>query len=102
VIEIIIQNTGADSRGLDAHPFHIHGAHPWDLGSGNGTYNAKANEAKWKASKGSPILRDTTVLYRYGTLTKNGTDMGWRAWRLKITEPGVWMLHCHILQHIMM
>jgi L-ascorbate oxidase len=41
-------------------------------------------------------------LYRYEMATGNGTDAGWRAWRLKITEPGVWMVHCHILEHMLM
>ncbi|KAK0099391.1 hypothetical protein ONS96_008419 [Cadophora gregata f. sp. sojae] len=102
VIEIIIQNTGADRGGLDAHPFHAHGAHYWDLGSGNGTYDQAANEARWAASAGKPIKRDTSVLYRYAPSTKNGTAMGWRAWRLEVTQPGVWMIHCHILQHMLM
>jgi len=102
VLEIVIQNTGADAAGLDAHPFHAHGAHYWDLGSGNGTYNTAANEAKWKESTGTPVRRDTTVLYRYEMTTGNGTDAGWSAWRLKVTEPGVWMVHCHILEHMLM
>lgn len=100
VLEIVIQNTGADAGGLDAHPFHAHGAHYYDLGSGNGTYNATENEMKWNGTQ--PIKRDTTMLYRYAMTTQNGTDMGWRAWRLRITEPGVWMIHCHILQHMIM
>ncbi|TVY45554.1 Multicopper oxidase [Lachnellula subtilissima] len=92
VLEIVIQNTGADAGGLDIHPFHAHGAHYWDLGSGNGTYDATTNEAKIAAS-GPPIQRDTTMLYRYAMSTANGTDMGWRAWRLKITEPGtIWVM----------
>ena len=100
VLEIVIQNTGADAGGLDAHPFHAHGAHYWDIGSGNGTYNATANEEKLKGT--SPVKRDTTILYRYEMTTINGTDAGWRAWRLRVTEPGVWMIHCHILQHMLM
>lgn len=102
VLEIVIQNTGADAGGLDVHPFHAHGAHYWDLGSGNGTFNATANEEKWAALGTRPVLRDTTVLYRYESATGNGTVQGWRAWRIKITEPGVWMIHCHILQHMLM
>ncbi|KAH8797745.1 Cupredoxin [Xylogone sp. PMI_703] len=102
VLEIVIQNTGADSGGLDVHPFHAHGAHYWDLGSGNGTYDAKANDAKIQASGHSPVKRDTTMLYRYASSTKNGTAEGWRAWRIKVTEPGVWMIHCHILEHMLM
>ena len=27
---------------------------------------------------------------------------GWRAWRLEADEAGVFMLHCHILQHQVM
>jgi hypothetical protein len=46
--------------------------------------------------------RDTTMLYKYAEKTTPGIDMGWRAWRLRVTEPGVWMIHCHILQHMVM
>jgi FtsP/CotA-like multicopper oxidase with cupredoxin domain len=100
VVDIVLLNTGADSGGLDAHPWHAHGRHYWDLGSGNGTYDAAANEAKWAGKE--PATRDTTMLYRYGLTTGNGTVQGWRAWRLRVTEPGVWMIHCHILQHMIM
>ncbi|TAQ86499.1 hypothetical protein B7494_g5173 [Chlorociboria aeruginascens] len=100
VLEIIIQNTGADAGGLDVHPFHAHGAHYWDLGSGNGSYNADENEKLWVGK--IPVKRDTTMLYRYEDITVNGTDAGWRAWRLRVDEPGVWMVHCHILQHMIM
>lgn len=110
IIEIVLQNTGADAGGLDVHPFHAHGSHYYDIGAGNGTYNATANEIilKEKMMAGvngmrwSPIKRDTTMLYRYATGATNGTNAGWRAWRLKVTEPGVWMIHCHILQHMLM
>ncbi|CZT13954.1 related to laccase precursor [Rhynchosporium agropyri] len=103
VLEIVIQNTGADKGGLDGHPFHAHGAHYWDLGAGNGTYNATQNNEYWASnSTGQPIKRDTTMLYRYASTTQNGTAMGWRAWRIEVTQPGVWMVHCHILQHMIM
>lgn len=100
VLEIVIQNTGADSGGLDAHPWHAHGAHYYDIGSGPGVYNAAANEVALAGS--TPIKRDTTMLYRYAATTGNGTDAGWRAWRIRVTEAGVWMIHCHILQHMLM
>lgn len=100
VIEIVIQNTGADSRTVDSHPFHAHGAHYYDIGSGDGMYIAGVNELKLKGT--NPIKRDTTMLYRYAPVAGNGTWAGWRAWRLRITQPGVWMVHCHILQHMIM
>jgi L-ascorbate oxidase len=100
VIEIIIQNTGSDVGSVDVHPFHAHGAHYWDLGSGEGTYDWKENE---KNIGGKQLAkRDTTMLYRYGEKAEKGMDAGWRAWRLRVTEPGVWMVHCHILQHMVM
>ena len=101
VLEIVIQNSAATMNGgLDFHPFHAHGAHFWDIGAGNGTYNVTANEAKLNGTQ--PVKRDTTILYRYAEKTAPGTQMGWRAWRLRVTEPGVWMIHCHTLQHMIM
>ena len=100
VIEIVIQNTGSDVGSLDVHPFHAHGSHYWDLGSGNGTYDSVANEERVKGVQ--LVRRDTTMLYKYGEKVVPGEDMGWRAWRLRATEPGVWMVHCHILQHMIM
>ncbi|KAG9231363.1 Cupredoxin [Amylocarpus encephaloides] len=102
VLGIVIQNTGADKGGLDYHPFHAHGRHYWDLGSGNGTYDAAASDKHWAALDHQPPLRGTSMLYRYANNTKNGTATGWRAWRVRVTEPGVWMIHCHILQHMVM
>ncbi|RDW91612.1 multicopper oxidase-4 [Coleophoma crateriformis] len=100
VLEIVIQNTGSEAGGVDAHPFHAHGKHYWDIGSGPGTYNAAENEKRLSGT--SPVKRDTTMLYVYDTSTSNNTDAGWRAWRLNVVEPGVWMIHCHILQHMIM
>jgi len=63
-------------------------------------YDAAANERKWNASTGKPVKKDTSMLYRYSdTQAANATvrTIGWRAWRLRVTEPGVWLLHCHIL-----
>lgn len=89
VIEIVIQNTGADKGGLDTHPWHAHGAHYWDLGSGNGSYDSVANEKKIVESGNHPVKRDTTMLYRYAKTTGNNTEMGWRAWRIRVDTPGV-------------
>ncbi|KAK1994863.1 L-ascorbate oxidase [Colletotrichum falcatum] len=103
VLEIVWHNTGSlvnGGGGLDIHPFHAHGGHYWDCGSGNGTYDPDANEEKLKNYR--PVKRDTTNLYRYGEKTVSGDVSGWRAWRLRVTDAGVWMVHCHILQHMVM
>jgi L-ascorbate oxidase len=57
VVDIVLLNTGADSGGLDAHPWHAHGRHYWDLGAGNGSYDALENEGKWAGKE--PATRDT-------------------------------------------
>ncbi|KAF2763547.1 L-ascorbate oxidase-like protein [Pseudovirgaria hyperparasitica] len=105
VIEVVFQNTGSlfnNGGGLDVHPFHAHGQHVFDIGSGNGTYDPVANEAKIKERHWRPVERDTTMLYRYGLKTTPGGVSGWRAWRVRLAQPGVWMVHCHTLQHMIM
>ncbi|ORX99505.1 Cupredoxin [Clohesyomyces aquaticus] len=107
VIDIIWENNNGPSGGWDIHPFHAHGRHYWDLGAGNGTYNATANNEKldqlYKDNNGwTPALRDTTMQYRYASSGVPNTTAGWRAWRLNVSEPGVWMMHCHILAHMIM
>jgi L-ascorbate oxidase len=100
VLDIIWQNTGSTAGALDTHPFHAHGAHYYDLGGGDGAYDSTANEALLQNNP--PVLRDTTMLYRYRTTTTPGAPSGWRAWRLRASDAGVWMVHCHILQHMLM
>ncbi|KAK4126927.1 multicopper oxidase [Parathielavia appendiculata] len=107
VLEIVFQNTGSQYPGalgiVESHPFHAHGPHIYDIGSGPGKYDPEANNAKLAALKYRPVKRDTTMLYRYGNGTAApGVPAGWRAWRTRMSQPGVWMIHCHILQHMIM
>ncbi|KAF1967560.1 ascorbate oxidase [Bimuria novae-zelandiae CBS 107.79] len=119
VIEIIFQNTGSlvnFNGGVDVHPFHIHGKHYCDIGScergiymsylvhssGPGAYDWEENEKKIASLNWTPIQRDTAMLYRYETRTTAGAPAGWRAVRIKMDQPGVWMVHCHVLQHMVM
>ena len=90
VLEIILVNTGSvvmNNGGYDYHPFHIHGSHYYDCGSGNGTYDPAANEKKLENY--NPVQRDTTNLYRYSEKGIPGDSQGWRCWRLRVTSPGV-------------
>jgi L-ascorbate oxidase len=81
---------------------HAHGKHYFDLGSGNGTYDAAANEVRF--ANYTPATRDTTILYRFAPSGQKNFTSGWRAWRMRVTEKdvGAWMMHCHILQHMIM
>lgn len=79
VVEIILENTGSlvnANGGYDYHPFHMHGGHYYDCGSGNGSYDAVVNEERLEGY--NPVLRDTTTLYRYQTTGTPGKEMGWR------------------------
>ncbi|KAK9311319.1 Cupredoxin [Lipomyces starkeyi] len=100
VLEIVIQMTGEGNGILNVHPFHAHGEHFYDIGSGNGTYDLVQNEERLKGTE--PVRRDTTMMYRYARSGIAGAPSGWRAWRLRVTNAGVWLAHCHILQHMMM
>ncbi|RSL91621.1 hypothetical protein CDV31_015434 [Fusarium ambrosium] len=102
VLDIVWENNNGPTGGWDFHPMHIHGQHFWDLGSGNGTYDAHQNEKRFRHYV--PVLRDTTILYRYATKGVPHTTAGWRAWRIRVTEEnvGAWMMHCHIAQHAVM
>lgn len=105
VLEIVLQNRGAkvgNSGVLDTHPFHSHGKHYFDIGSGPGKYDAEANNAKLERLGYKPISRDTTMLYQYHDAVAPGEPDGWRAWRVRVGNPGVWMMHCHVLAHMMM
>lgn len=97
VLDIVWQSNSGPTGGWDFHPMHAHGSHYWDLGSGNGTYNATENEKHFVEY--TPAKRDTTMLHRYATSGVPETTAGWRAWRIRITEEeiGAWMMHCHVL-----
>ncbi|KFY22306.1 hypothetical protein V493_06685 [Pseudogymnoascus sp. VKM F-4281 (FW-2241)] len=101
VLEVVVRNTASDRGTLDNHPWHVHGEHVWHIGSGFGEYDSAANEAKWANSPGKPVRRDTMMIYRNttGRTTPNYMD-GWTAWRIRVKTPGVWMVHCHLLPHI--
>ncbi|KAI0867513.1 Cupredoxin [Hypoxylon argillaceum] len=104
VLEIVLQNVGSHAYdgsaggGLDTHPWHMHGRHYYDIGSGEGKYDADVAEAKLAGT--SPVQRDTTMLFRYNATTGQDEIRGWRAWRVRVEDAGVWMVHCHILQHM--
>jgi len=102
VLDIVwLSNSGP--RGIfEYHPMHAHGEHYFDLGSGNGTYDPVANEKNFENY--TPARRDTTMLFRYAESGRDEVTAGWRAWRIRITDEnvGAWMMHCHILHHVIM
>jgi len=105
VLEIVFQNRGAQVPGplmVQSHPFHAHGKHFYDIGGGPGEYDAGAHNAKLEELDYVPVRRDTTMLFRYSDSAEASEAAGWRAWRIRVTDPGVWLIHCHIVGHMVM
>lgn len=104
VLEIVWQNEASDTGIYGVHPMHAHGGPYFDIGSGPGIYDPAANNAKLAQLGWQGSLRDTTLLYAPTATGTPYTVNGWRAWRIRVTPQnvGVWMMHCHILQHMVM
>jgi L-ascorbate oxidase len=106
VIEIVFQQVGAHAYdgtpggGLETHPWHAHGSHIYDIGGGPGVYDPEVAQRQLRGTH--PIQRDTTMLFRYTANVQPDQPWGWRAWRVRVQDPGVWMIHCHTLQHMVM
>ncbi|RDA96123.1 hypothetical protein CP533_1755 [Ophiocordyceps camponoti-saundersi (nom. inval.)] len=81
------------------HPWHAHGAHYWDAGGGRGSWDAATAEKKLQGTQ--PVRRDTTMVYGYGRELAQGAHVSWRLWRMRITQPGVWLVHCHTTAHML-
>ncbi|KAK1754233.1 hypothetical protein QBC47DRAFT_325380 [Echria macrotheca] len=105
VLEVVWQNTGTTIGGtghVEVHPMHGHSKQFYDVGSGRGRYDPDANNAKLERLGYKPVMRDTTMLYRFADGARPGEVSGWRAWRIRVENPGVWMIHCHVLGHMRM
>ncbi|KAH6607356.1 l-ascorbate oxidase [Trichoderma cornu-damae] len=106
VVEIVLQQVGAHALdgspggGLETHPWHAHGRHFCDVGGGPGVYDPDAAQRLLHGTH--PVQRDTTMLFRYTANVQPGQPWGWRAWRVRVHDAGVWMIHCHTLQHMVM
>lgn len=89
VVDLVVQLGNFCST----HPWHMHGHIFWDMGGGSGAYDA----ASFKPLR-NPLKKDTVTL-RPGPV--NGTEVcGYRVLRLKVKNPGVWHMHCHIHDHM--
>lgn len=73
---------------------------------GNFSYEALAQTLANRT--GTPFRRDTSVAYPgpgasyIGQKVPAGTPGGWRLLRIKVTDPGLWLVHCHITMHQIM
>ena len=100
-----------DQGFVEAHPWHFHGAKVcfasgsivalaadttipqyWDMGAGTGNFSYEALEEIQGSVAGSPIPRDTSIVYGgpgasyTGANITSGSPGGWRLFRLSITD----------------
>lgn len=109
VLDIVIQNRAGETTGVaEAHPWHSHGNKYWDMAQGKDEFTYEKVKAYRDAAKGRPFLRDTSVAYPgpgEGYLEAKIPKFdhaGWRMFRIRVENPGVWLIHCHILPHAVM
>uniref|UniRef100_D8PTK2 laccase n=1 Tax=Schizophyllum commune (strain H4-8 / FGSC 9210) TaxID=578458 RepID=D8PTK2_SCHCM len=126
VVDIVFLNVASPTGTLEAHPWHIHGKHPYVMAYGLGEFSQEAYVAARK-NMTAPIKRDTvmgaSILYGYliplcslpnlvyagpegmaysNTTIPQGQVAGWTVFRLRADVPGAFMLHCHIQPHFTM
>ncbi|KAK7395171.1 hypothetical protein VNO78_15717 [Psophocarpus tetragonolobus] len=85
-VEIVFQNTAL----LDAenHPMHLHGFNFFVLAQGFGNYDPARDRVKFNFV--NPQMRNTIAV----------PEGGWAVIRFKANNPGVWLVHCHVDNHL--
>ncbi|OAA34619.1 laccase [Metarhizium rileyi] len=85
---------------MPPHPIHKHGVKMRQIGSGTGPFRWKSVEEAMREipdlfNLENPPRRDTFV-------SLPATDaVNWVVVRYHVTNPGAWLLHCHISNHMM-
>ncbi|ESW12433.1 hypothetical protein PHAVU_008G112100 [Phaseolus vulgaris] len=85
-VEIVLQNTAL--LDTENHPMHIHGFNFFVLAQGFGNFNATRDRVKFNLV--NPQMRNTIAV----------PDAGWAVIRFKANNPGIWMIHCHVDNHM--
>ncbi|PKS07720.1 hypothetical protein jhhlp_006328 [Lomentospora prolificans] len=86
-----------------AHPIHKHGVKMHLLGTGYGPWVWSSVEDAARQMPSSfnlvdPPLKDSFTSLRVGL--EAGQEVAWMALRYHSRNPGAWLLHCHVLQHL--
>ncbi|XP_054781488.1 laccase-7-like [Prosopis cineraria] len=85
-VQVVFQNTAI--LAAENHPMHIHGFNFHVLAQGTGNYNASNDESKFNLN--DPQIRNT-VAVPFG---------GWSVIRFQANNPGIWLVHCHLENHV--
>ncbi|GLT93906.1 hypothetical protein SLE2022_116760 [Rubroshorea leprosula] len=85
-VEMVFQSANVLNASVD-HPMHLHGHSFYVVGSGDGDFDFVEDPKTYN-------LFDPPKLN-----TATSQKSGWLAIRFKATNPGVWLLHCHVERH---
>jgi hypothetical protein len=92
LIDIVFQNAATPGNELGdfnaVHPMHLHGHYFWVLAQGDGAFDAEA--ANSVANFVDPPSRDNIIVH----------SNKWVLIRLKASNPGIWLFHCHSETHL--
>lgn len=99
-VDIILQsNLGPQNPAQPPHPIHKHGNKGYLIGSGNGLFNYSSVAEAQKVIPQS--FNITTAAYRDSfTTAAILMEPAWVAFRYQASNPGAWLLHCHIQTHL--
>ncbi|SPN97365.1 related to laccase precursor [Cephalotrichum gorgonifer] len=85
------------------HPIHKHGVKMHLLGLGYGSWTWASVEEAARDIPGSFNLVDPPVKDSFTSLKVGINDRQHTAWlavRYHVNNPGAWLLHCHVLEHL--
>ncbi|TFY79386.1 hypothetical protein EWM64_g4622 [Hericium alpestre] len=127
-VDLVFLNLASFVGTLEAHPWHIHGAHPFLMAQGLGEFSDDAYTAARQNRTGQPYRLDTGVgacissavlpLSHYSSFSvpqptrrrlfteqHHGParhERRWMVYRLSAVDAGAFLLHCHIQPHMTM
>lgn len=90
----------ADSFPQPPHPIHKHGTKMYHIGSGTGAFRWKSVEEAIKEIPDQFNLVNPPRRDAFSSLPAE-KDVSWVVVRYHAINPGPWLLHCHIQNHMM-
>ncbi|KAF5012204.1 hypothetical protein FDECE_1720 [Fusarium decemcellulare] len=84
---------------MPPHPIHKHGNKMFQIGSGVGVFKWSSTEEAIKEIPGQFNLVNPPKRDGFASLTAFG-NVTWIIVRYHVTNPGAWLLHCHIDNHL--
>ncbi|OXA52027.1 laccase-2 [Folsomia candida] len=108
-IQVILQNrAGGFSSDCGEHPWHLHGRFFHVVAHGYDEFEEERDlpliDKMVRESDKNFEFRDVFVQYPHQTVRNSSTGVacGWYALRFKSNNPGIWLAHCHITQHMIL